>query len=482
MVLGHLPAAVPREREAHRRWQLGQIVGDRVPHCVRFVPVRERQDPHVAGAALDECRDRGRALAHHKVTFPMSDLRPLGHGSGPVMDRDHIPERPICCAIARADSPAAIPREISSRSLTVRYRALRCRGTGFTPPCFARKALTVDGLVLPGQDGSLKYVLVVHGERRGMGNMQAVVVDPEAPACLRLGEVKMPDPVPSEVLVRVSAISLNRGEVRRSQGAEEGFRPGWDLAGTVERAAADGTGPGEGVRVVGLLSSGAWAERVAVSTDSLAGLPENVSFEQAATLPVAGLTALYMLEKGGGLVGKSVLITGASGGVGLFALKLARIAGARVVALVRRKEHAGLVEEAGAHEVAVGEGARTASGLGPFDLILESVGGVVLGEALEILAPGGTCVAFGVSGGVEATFDVQSFYLTGGASLYGFALFHEVIARPAREGLGRLARLVAKGQLHPHISVEGSWGEIGNVAQSLLDRGYQGKAVLRVEE
>ncbi|HZC19491.1 MAG TPA: NADPH:quinone oxidoreductase family protein, partial [Rubrobacteraceae bacterium] len=164
-----------------------------------------------------------------------------------------------------------------------------------------------------------------------MGKMQAVVVEPEAPAGLGLGEVEAPDPAPSEVLVRVSAISLNRGEVRRSQEAEAGFRPGWDLAGTVERAAADGTGPREGARVVGLLSSGAWAELVTVPTDSLAELPEGVSFEQAATLPVAGLTALYALEKGGGLVGKSVLVTGASGGVGLFTLELARLAGARTV-------------------------------------------------------------------------------------------------------------------------------------------------------
>jgi NADPH2:quinone reductase len=160
-----------------------------------------------------------------------------------------------------------------------------------------------------------------------MGKMQAVIVDPEAPARLGLGEVEEPEPVPSEALVRVSAISLNRGEVRRSQAAEAGFRPGWDLAGTVERAAADGSGPSEGARVVGLLPSGAWAERVAVPPDSLTELPENVSFEQAATLPVAGLTALYALEKGGGLVEKSVLVTGASGGVGLFALELAHSPG-----------------------------------------------------------------------------------------------------------------------------------------------------------
>ena len=314
-----------------------------------------------------------------------------------------------------------------------------------------------------------------------MGKMQAVIIDPKAPACLGLGEVEEPEPAPSEALVCVSAISLNRGEVRRSQEAEAGFRPGWDLAGTVWQGAADGSGPREGARVVGLLSSGAWAERVAVPTDSLAELPEGVSFEQAATLPVAGLTALYGLEKGGGLVGKSVLVTGASGGVGLFALELARLAGARAVALVRREEPIRLVEEAGAHEVVVGEGAGAASVFGPFDLIMESVGGAVLGEALRMLAPGGMCVAFGVSGGTEVTFDVQSFYFTGGASLYGFILFHEVIAKPASEGLGRLAKLVAEGWLSPRISVEAFWAEVGDVAQRLLDRGYQGKAVLRVE-
>jgi NADPH2:quinone reductase len=148
---------------------------------------------------------------------------------------------------------------------------------------------------------------------------------------------------------------------------------------------------------------------------------------------------------------------------------------------VRREKHAGLVEEAGAHEVAIGEGAEAASDFGPFDLIAESVGGAVLGEALGMLAPGGTCVAFGVSGEAEATFDVSSFYYTGGASLYGFILFHEVVAKPASWGLRRLVGLVAKGQLHPRISFESSWAEVGTAAQRLLDRGYQGKAVLHLE-
>jgi NADPH:quinone reductase-like Zn-dependent oxidoreductase len=310
--------------------------------------------------------------------------------------------------------------------------------------------------------------------------MRAVVVDPEAVGRLSVAEVEEPDPAPSESLVRVAAVSLNRGEVRRAEMGEPGFRPGWDLAGTIERAAADGSGPEEGARVVGFLTSGGWAELAAVPTNALALLPSGVSFEEAATLPVAGLTAMYALEKGGGLVGRDVLVTGASGGAGLFALQLARASGARVVALVRRAEHVEMVREAGAHEVVVDESGAAAGEEGPYHLILESVGGEVLGNVLSMLAPEGTCVSFGVSGGTDVTFDARSFYLTGGTTLYGFILFHEVVAHPTSEGLARLVRLVEEGVLRPRIEVEAPWTEVGEVAARLIDRDYTGKAILRV--
>ena len=90
--------------------------------------------------------------------------------------------------------------------------------------------------------------------------------------------------------------------------------------------------------MVGIVQSGAWAERVAVPVEHLAELPEAVSFEQASTLPVAGLTALRSLELGGFIVGKRVLVTGASGGVGRFAIQLAKLAGAHVTAVARRTD------------------------------------------------------------------------------------------------------------------------------------------------
>src|SRR5438128_11355929 len=148
----------------------------------------------------------------------------------------------------------------------------------------------------------------------------AVVVDPDAPGRLVLKPVPEPTPDRGEAIVRVRAISLNRGEVRRSAMAAAGWRPGWDLAGEVERAAADGSGPRVGARVVGLLPEGAWAKRVAVPTHALAELPDKVTFSQAATFPVAGLTALHALASGGRLLVRPGRVTGASGGVGDFAV------------------------------------------------------------------------------------------------------------------------------------------------------------------
>src|SRR6202049_1938257 len=170
--------------------------------------------------------------------------------------------------------------------------------------------------------------------------IRAVVVDPAAPEKLAIKPVELRDPDRDEVAVRVAAISLNRGETRRAlQVAEAGWRPGWDFAGVVETAAADGSGPKPGTRVVGLLPSGAWAERVNCRSHAVAALPDAVSDAEAATLPVAGLTALHALRQGGLVMGRKVLVDGASGGVGHLACQLASAAGALVWGHVRRPEY-----------------------------------------------------------------------------------------------------------------------------------------------
>src|ERR1700735_2623364 len=176
--------------------------------------------------------------------------------------------------------------------------------------------------------------------------VRAVVVDPAAPGRLAIKPAELRDPDRDEVAVRVTAISLNRGETRRAvQQAEPGWRPGWDFAGVVERVAADGSGPAAGTRVVGLLPSGAWAERVNCRSHAVAALPDAVPDAQAATLPVAGLTALHALRQGGLLLGRKVLIDGASGGVGHLACQLAAASGAIVYGHVRNAKFQRMVAE-----------------------------------------------------------------------------------------------------------------------------------------
>lgn len=314
-----------------------------------------------------------------------------------------------------------------------------------------------------------------------MNQMRAVVVDPSVSGHLAIKQVGPPSPRPGETLVRVKAISLNLGEVRRSLTmAESGSRPGWDLAGVVEQVASEGSGPPAGARVVGFLPFGAWAEMAAVPTNAIAVLPDKVSFAQAATLPVAGLTALYSLERNGSLLGRRVLVTGASGGVGHLAVEMANHAGAFVVASVRRPEREKHARAAGAHQVVVGEDLSAAARFGSYDLILESVGGNSLGAALKLLARGGMCVLYGVSASAETTFDAATFMRTGGASLYGFILFHEIRFRPAAEGLAQLVQMVADNKLHPQIELEAPFTQIAEVAQKLYSRGIAGKAVLNL--
>jgi NADPH:quinone reductase-like Zn-dependent oxidoreductase len=308
--------------------------------------------------------------------------------------------------------------------------------------------------------------------------MRALVADHSAPSGVSLREAPDPHPERSEALVEVRATTLNRGEVRRLPGRAEGTIPGWDIGGVVRRAAADGSGPAEGTRVVGLVNEGAWAELAAVPSDRIAELPGGVSFEAAATLPVAGLTALFALEAGGPILGRRVLITGAAGGVGRFAIQLAHRAGAHVTGVVRSLERGEGLRELGADEVITEltpDGDR-------FDLLIESVGGASLGAALARVAPRGTVVAFGASTPEPTTFDVSAFYTRFGAKLYGMRVFDELaMGRSAAHDLGVLVGELAAGRLDPQIALTVSWREPDAAFAALIDRRVAGKAVLQID-
>src|SRR3984885_14957624 len=175
-------------------------------------------------------------------------------------------------------------------------------------------------------------------------SVRAVVVDPSHSDKLMLQSVALPSAAPDDVTVRVTAISLNRGEVNRALSQPTvGARPGWDFAGVIEERASDGSGPPMGTRVVGMLGTGAWAERIRAPSHAVAAWPDAVSDAQAATLPVAGLTALHALRQGGLLLGRRVLVDATTGGVGHLAVQLAAAAGADVYGHVRRADQRGMI-------------------------------------------------------------------------------------------------------------------------------------------
>jgi len=305
--------------------------------------------------------------------------------------------------------------------------------------------------------------------------MLALVTD-ASPSGVSLVEVAAPTPAADQAVVAVKAVSLNRGEVRMLPGAP-GRRPGWDVAGVIARAAADGSGPAVGARVFGYVPSlvsdapGTWAQQVAVSTRRLAVLDDRVSFADASTVPIAGLTALAAVERGGALRGTKVLVTGASGAVGAFAIELARHAGAEVTALVDRPERAQAVR---ADHVAT----TLDAAVGPFALVVESVGGATLGHALTQVAAGGAIVSFGNSSGQTTTFDVTRFFLEHRARLEGYIVFAD---DPGTRELAQLSSHVADGVLHPRVALTTSWREAGAAIAAVRDRKIAGKAVLTVD-
>lgn len=305
--------------------------------------------------------------------------------------------------------------------------------------------------------------------------MVALTVTSEPPH-VELAEAPDPTPGSDEALVRVRSFSLNRGEVLDLATGEPGRLVGWDVAGEIEQAAPDGGGPPAGARVFGLVRRGAWAERVAVPTRQLAVTPEHVSDAAAATLPTAGLTALRSLELGGLLVARRVLVTGATGGVGQYAVQLAALAGAVVTALVRdAQKSGGDLRRLGATHV-------TSAIEKEFDLIIDAVGGDTFGAAVEHVAAHGEVVNLATGHADEVvSFRAARFDRAAGARIHTFNLLDDVARAAPNTDLARLAHLTAEGKLVASVGLEASWAEVGRAIEALLTRAISGKAVLHID-
>ncbi|MBF4562438.1 NADP-dependent oxidoreductase [Microbacterium sp. VKM Ac-2870] len=281
---------------------------------------------------------------------------------------------------------------------------------------------------------------------------------------------------PDTLVVRVVAAGINPVDYKIREGYLRGLIdtrlpavPGWDVAGIVEQTGLDTPEFAVGDAVLAyaradVVEHGTVAEYTAVPVRTAARKPEGLSFEAAAALPLAGLTALQTLERAGVGEGQNVLIHGAAGGVGSFGVQLARLRGARVIGTASERNHEYL-RGLGAEPVVYGDGlveAARALVPGGFDAIIDFVGGSTLDTTNELLAEGGV---------VASVADSRARTEFGG---------HYVWVRPNAEQLGELAQLAADGTLQVEIAATYPLDEAA-AAYAELEQGHtRGKIVVTV--
>ena len=296
--------------------------------------------------------------------------------------------------------------------------------------------------------------------------MRAFVLDRYgSPDRFQLTDLDRPEPAAGEVLVRVRATSINpydwhhmRGEpllARPSMGGPRRPRHrvlGCDLAGEVAAVGTGVTGFEPGDRVYALVDSGGFAEYATVPVRLLARMPANLTYEQAAAVPMAGVTALLAVRDDGGVrSGSAVLVNGATGGVGTFAVQIAAAYGAKVTAVCRGR-NADLVRSIGADEVidyTVEDFTRSAR---RYDVLLDVAGSRPVRACRRVLVPDGTLVAVGGPAGRW----VQPAGHVLGAAATGLFVSQRMVRADAvrserRQKLDTLTGLIEAGQVTPVV-------------------------------
>lgn len=297
-----------------------------------------------------------------------------------------------------------------------------------------------------------------------------VIVKPGGPEVLELREVALPEPSPGQVRVRIRACAVNRADLLQRMGMYPAPAdapadiPGIEIAGEVEAVGAGVTELVEGDRVFGLVGGGAYAEAVAVHARTLARIPENLDFTQAAAMPEAFLTAYDAMVLQGGLeAGDTLLVHAVGSGVGTAAVQIARAIGARAIGTARTAAKLGRASELG---MTAGVVPETRNGAPVFaervkeltngkgaDVVLDLVGGLYVPESLAALREKGRHVLVGLLAGLSAEIDL-GMVLRRRLRLMGTVMR----ARPLEEKIlaaqmlgGRLAPLFASGALKPVI-------------------------------
>ncbi len=312
-----------------------------------------------------------------------------------------------------------------------------------------------------------------------------------SPDVLELQEVAKPVVKDDDVLVRVRAASVNpldwhfvRGtpyvvRVQTGLSRPKNHIPGVDVAGQVEAVGRNVTKIQPGDEVFGG-SDGSFAEYVCVSERRIVLKPANVSFEQAAAVPIAGLTALQALrDKGQIRSGHKVLINGASGGVGTFAVQIAKSFGAEVTGVCSTRNE-DMVRSIGANHVIDYKHERFTQGGERYDVILDMVGNRSLSECRRILDPEGTYVSVGVAQMGNWIGPLTGVLKVLAASLIGSQKMVPMLAKQTNEDLVVLRELLEAADMAPVIDRQYELSDVPQAIRYLEEGHAQGKVVITV--
>jgi NADPH2:quinone reductase len=313
--------------------------------------------------------------------------------------------------------------------------------------------------------------------------MHALVVEqPGGPEAMHLRQLPAPRPGPGQVVVAVEAVGVNPVDAgNRADPSWAGVQPpyvvGYELAGRIHAAGEGGAGWRRGDPVWGLLPVrgtrwGTYAELVALDEALVGPRPPSLSAVEAASIPLAGATAVQLLDRLNPRPGEWLLVHGAAGGVGSLLVQLARARGARVVASASAPRQA-LLRDLGAevfidrHAGEVAQRARRAVGQ-ELDVVADLVGNGLLAASLPVLREGGRAGSIvELAGDLEPAVD-RSLTL------------HGVLVRPSRQVLEVLAAAVADGSLRPVVDQVLDWADAAAAHRRVESRRGQGKVVLRV--
>jgi NADPH2:quinone reductase len=317
---------------------------------------------------------------------------------------------------------------------------------------------------------------------------------PTGPADVRVVDVPEPEPGPADVLVEVESVGISFPDLLLSRGEyqlkpEPPFTLGVDVAGTVVTVGAAAGRPdlAPGDRVAGVVPHGGAAERCLLPASAVFALPDALSYDEGAALPMNYLTALFALEERGDLrTGETVLVHGAAGGVGTAALQVARGLGARTIAVVSTEAKAAFARDAGADETVLLEGFKDAvkalTGGRGVDVVLDVVGGDVFTDSLRCLAEQGRLLVVGFAAGQGIPEVRVNRLLLANIDVRGVGWGAYAMVRPdyMREQWSRLLPMIGSGAVRPPVGTTYPLEDFGRALADMEARRTLGKSVVHV--